>query len=95
MTLLDHLFVILVLGLVFPIGGWWAYRRFLERLAREGGAALVREYRNTFVWLLGLGLRHLRGLAGGGRGLAALGFASARRRSWRGPRRHRGRRPAG
>jgi len=72
--LLDHLFVILVFGLVFPLGGWWAYRRFLERLEREGGAALVREYRITLLWLLGLGLGTAAVWLAGGRGLAALGF---------------------
>src|SRR3954467_13074957 len=50
-TLLDHVFVLLVLVIVFPLGGWWAYRRFLERLAREGETALVREYRITILWL--------------------------------------------
>lgn len=74
-TVLDHLFVVLVLGLVFPLGGWWAYRRFLARLAREGGAALVREYRITLIWLLGLGLGAMAVWLAGGRDLAALGFA--------------------
>lgn len=73
--LLDHLFVVLVLGLVFPLGGWWAYRRFLERLAREGETALVREYRVTLVWLLCLGLATVAIWLAGGRALAALGFA--------------------
>ena len=27
-NLFDHLFVLIVLLLAFPIGGWWAYRRF-------------------------------------------------------------------
>ena len=31
--LIDHLFVLLVLVIAFPIGGWWAYRRFLARLS--------------------------------------------------------------
>ena len=54
--LLDHLFVILVPGFAFPVIGWWAYQRFLERLAHEGGVALVREYQHTLIWLGGLGL---------------------------------------
>lgn len=77
-TLLDHLFVLLVLVLVFPIGGWWAYRRFLVRLARDGDRALVREYRITLVWLVGLGLGTLAIWLAGGRGLAALGLAAMR-----------------
>lgn len=74
--LIDHLFVIVILGLVFPLFGWWAHRRFLERLAREGGAALVREYRTTLIWLLclGLGAMGLWWLAG--RDWAAMGFAA-------------------
>lgn len=78
MSLLDHLFVLIVLVLAFPIGGWWAYRRFLERLAREGGAALVREYRITIVWLVCLGAGTLAIWAAGGRDLVALGFAAPR-----------------
>jgi membrane protease YdiL (CAAX protease family) len=76
--LLDHLFVLLVLVLAFPIGGWWAYRRFLERLARDGERALVREYRITLVWLVGLGLGALAIWLAGGRGLEALGLAAPR-----------------
>ena len=75
-ALLDHLFVVLVLGLIFPLGGWWAYRRFLARLEREGGAALVREYRITLVWLLGLGLGAVAVWLAGGRDLAALGLVA-------------------
>jgi membrane protease YdiL (CAAX protease family) len=77
-TLLDHLFVLLVLVLVFPIGGWWAYRRFLARLARDPDRALVREYRMTLVWLVGLGLGTLAIWLAGGRGIAALGLAAMR-----------------
>jgi membrane protease YdiL (CAAX protease family) len=77
-NLLDHLFVLLVLLLAFPIGGWWAYRRFLERLARDGERALVREYRITMVWLVGLGLGTLAVWLAGGRGLEALGLAAPR-----------------
>ena len=70
----DHLFVVLVLGLIFPIGGWWAYRRFLERLKREGEAALVREYRITLIWLLCVGGATVAIWTVMGRGLASLGF---------------------
>jgi len=76
MTLLDHLFVVVVLGLVFPVYGWWAYRLFLQRLKREGGAALVREYRYTLVWLLGLGLAAMALWQIAGRDWAAMGFAA-------------------
>jgi len=78
MSLLDHLFVLIVLVLAFPLGGWWAYRRFLARLAREGGPALVREYRITILWLVALGAGTLAIWAAGGRDLAALGFAAPR-----------------
>jgi membrane protease YdiL (CAAX protease family) len=74
--LLDHLFVIVVLGLVFPVFGWWAHRRFLERLRRDGGAALVREYRITLVWLLCLGLAAMGLWQLGGRSWAAMGFTA-------------------
>ncbi|HTU09435.1 MAG TPA: CPBP family intramembrane glutamic endopeptidase [Allosphingosinicella sp.] len=73
--LLDHLYVVLVLGLVFPVFGWWAYRLFLERVRREGSLALLREYRSTLVWLLGLGLGAMALWQGAGRDWAALGFA--------------------
>lgn len=73
--LLDHLFVFVALVLAFPLGGWWAYRRFLERLAREGGRALVREYRFTIVWLVGLAAVTLLVWLAAGRDIAALGFA--------------------
>jgi uncharacterized protein len=78
MNLLDHLFVLVVLVLAFPLGGWWAYRRFLERLAREGGTALVREYRITILWLACLGAATLAIWTAGGRDLTALGFAAPR-----------------
>jgi len=71
----DHLYVIIVLGLVFPFVGWWAYRRFLERVKREGGAALIREYQSTLVWLLGLGLGAMALWHFAGRDWAAMGFA--------------------
>lgn len=76
--LLDHLFVLVVLMLLFPIGGWWAYLRFLERLARDGGAALVREYRITLLWLICLGIGTVAVWLAGGRSLAALGLALPR-----------------
>jgi membrane protease YdiL (CAAX protease family) len=76
--LLDHLFVLVVLLLIFPIGGWWAYRRFLERLARDGDAALVREYRITLLWLTCLGIGTVAVWAAGGRSLAALGLIMPR-----------------
>jgi membrane protease YdiL (CAAX protease family) len=77
-ALLDHLFVLLVLVLAFPIGGWWAYRRFLERLARDGERALVREYRITIIWLIGLGVGALAIWLAGGRSLEALGLTALR-----------------
>lgn len=73
--LLDHLFVGAVIVLIFPLGGWWAYRRFLARLARDGEAALVREYKLTLLWLLGLGVGSMLVWLAGGRDLAALGLA--------------------
>lgn len=72
--LLDHLFVAIVIGFVFPVIGWWAYQRFLERVARDGGVALVREYRHTLVWLGGLGLGVMAIWYGAGRDWAALGL---------------------
>ena len=76
--ILDHLFVLIVLGLGFPLGGWWAYRRFLERLAREGERALVREYKITALTLAGLGALTLALWLGSGRDPAALGLAAPR-----------------
>ncbi|MBV9881475.1 MAG: CPBP family intramembrane metalloprotease [Sphingomonadaceae bacterium] len=76
--LLDHLFVLLVLVVLFPFVGWWAYRRFLERLSREGGRALVREYQHTILWLIGLGAATLALWLASGRSLAALGLAAPR-----------------
>jgi len=55
--LLDHLFVVIVLVIVFPFGGLWAYRRFLARVAAGDESALVTEYRLTLVWLAGLLMR--------------------------------------
>ncbi len=71
----DHLFVVLVLGFVFPVIGWWAYQRFLERLKREGGAALLREYQYGLIWLLLLGLAVGALWLGAGRDWPALGLA--------------------
>lgn len=76
--LIDHLFVIVVIGLVFPFYGWWAYQRFLERVKREGGAALIREYQQTLIWLLGLGLAAIALWHFAGRDWAAMGFAASR-----------------
>lgn len=73
-TLLDHLYVVLVLGLIFPIGGWWAYRRFLARLETQGEGALVREYQYTLLWLLGLGAGALLVWFEAGRGWPSIGF---------------------
>jgi membrane protease YdiL (CAAX protease family) len=73
--LLDHAFVILVIGLIFPLGGWYAYQLFLRRLQRDGAIALVHEYRNTMIWLFTLGLAAIALWAGAGRPLAGLGFA--------------------
>lgn len=72
--LLDHLFVAIVIGFVFPVIGWWGYQRFLERLKREGGAALVREYQYTLIWLGGLGLGVLALWHMAGRDWTALGL---------------------
>lgn len=77
-NLLDHLFVLIILVVAFPLGGWWAYRRFLERLAREGERALVREYRITLVWLTCLGAGALGIWLAGGRSLEALGLTAPR-----------------
>lgn len=74
--LLDHLFVVGAMGIVFPFIGWWAYRRFLARYEREGGKALVREYRITILWLTGLGAATLLVWIAGGRSLQALGVAA-------------------
>ncbi|HEX8364010.1 MAG TPA: CPBP family intramembrane glutamic endopeptidase [Allosphingosinicella sp.] len=73
--LLDHVFVGAAIVLIFPLGGWWAYRRFLARLDRDGEAALVREYKLTLLWLLGLGAGAMLVWLAQGRPLAALGFA--------------------
>ncbi|MBA2934665.1 CPBP family intramembrane metalloprotease [Sphingomonas sp. CGMCC 1.13654] len=51
---LDHLYVVGVLLLFMPVAGWIAYRRFLARRERIGGVALVRQYRRTILWLIGL-----------------------------------------
>ena len=72
--LLDHLFVIVVLGFVFPVIGWWAYQRFLARLRRTGDAALLREYQYGLVWLLALGLAVGALWQGAGRAWPALGL---------------------
>lgn len=55
----DHLFVAVVMLGIFPFGGWIAYRRFLARLERIGGPALVQEYRHTLIWLGGLAIATL------------------------------------
>ena len=75
---LDHLFVLVVLLLAFPLGGWWAYRRFLARLAREGGRALVREYRITILWLVALATATLALWTAAGRTLPTLGLTAPR-----------------
>lgn len=77
-SLLDHLFVGAVIVLIFPLGGWWAYRRFIARLARDGEAALVREYKLTLLWLLGLGVGSMLVWLAGGRALAGLGLGPTR-----------------
>ncbi|QIG79111.1 CPBP family intramembrane glutamic endopeptidase [Stakelama tenebrarum] len=51
LALLDHLFVIIVLLLIFPVVGWWSYQRFKKQALRIGEPALLREYRLTLVWL--------------------------------------------
>ena len=75
-NLVDHLFVLLVLVIAFPIGGWWAYRRFLERLARDGARALVREYRITIIWLICLGAGTIAIWLTGGREWLTVGRKS-------------------
>lgn len=53
-NLLDHAYVLVILGLVFPLVGWWSYQRFLKRAAVEGERALIREYLLTLGWLASL-----------------------------------------
>lgn len=69
---LDHCFVAVAMLGLFPFGGWFAYRRFLARLDRIGGHALVQEYRHTLIWLGGLALATLLVWTIGGRPLSAL-----------------------
>lgn len=76
--LLDHLFVVIVLVIVFPFGGLWAYRRFLARVAAGDESALVTEYRLTLVWLAGLLVATLVAWFAAERDMAALGFAPLR-----------------
>ncbi|MDT9598561.1 CPBP family intramembrane glutamic endopeptidase [Sphingosinicella rhizophila] len=52
---IDHVFVILALLLIFPIAGWWSFQRFLARAESDRESALLREYRETLLWLFGLG----------------------------------------
>lgn len=54
LTLLDNLFVLLVMILAFPVLGWWSYRELKRREPIEGERALLREYRLTLVMLAGL-----------------------------------------
>lgn len=77
-TALDHLFVFVVLVIVFPFVGWWAYQRFLARYQREGERALVREYRITILWLIGLGAATFLVWLASGRRVAVLGFTPLR-----------------
>lgn len=72
--LLDHLFVAIVLGFVFPVIGWWGYQLFLERLKREGSAALIREYQYTLIWLASLGFGVILLWQIAGRDWTALGL---------------------
>lgn len=74
----DHLFAILVLGLIFPIGGWYAWRLFLRRIAEQGDAALVREYQITLIWQAALLAVPLILWWVAARPLASLGFAPIR-----------------
>ncbi len=54
-TFWDHGLVVVALVVVFPFVGLWSYRRFLDRVAVEGEAELIREYQRTiFLWLGGL-----------------------------------------
>jgi uncharacterized protein len=68
----DHLYVASVLLLIFPVGGWLAYRRFLARAERIGGRALVQEYRYTLIWLAGLAAGALLVWQAQGRAIADL-----------------------
>jgi membrane protease YdiL (CAAX protease family) len=54
MTWGDHLYVVAVLLIVFPVGGAWAYRRLIARTPKAGEDKLVREYKLTLLWLAGL-----------------------------------------
>lgn len=72
-TFWDHGLVVVAFVVVFPLVGWWSHRRFVERAAVEGEAALIREYRQTiFVWLGGLLLATLALWIGQWRPLGAL-----------------------
>ena len=77
-NLLDHLFVVLILGLIFPVGGWWAYREFLKRVAELGDIALVGEYQRTLSWQAGLALIPILLGWAAGRSWAGLGFGPIR-----------------
>ena len=72
-TLWDHALVIVLLVVVFPLVGWWSYRRFLERAAVEGEPALIREYQQTiFFWRAGLAIATIAVWLGQQRPLGAL-----------------------
>lgn len=76
-TFWDHGLVV-VAFVVFPLVGRWSHRRFVERAAVEGEAALIREYRQTiFVWLGGLLLATLAVWIGQWRPLGALFIVEA------------------
>ncbi|HEY5711395.1 MAG TPA: CPBP family intramembrane glutamic endopeptidase [Allosphingosinicella sp.] len=77
-NLFDHGFAVLVLGLIFPIGGWWAWQRFLKHLAEHGDVVLVREYQVTLIWQAALLACPLLLWWTAGRPFASLGFAPLR-----------------
>ena len=52
LTLLDHIFVLVILSLVLPIAGWKSFERFQARKKKSGGKHLVREYQRTILWFL-------------------------------------------
>ena len=92
MSLLDHLFVLSSSSSPSRSAGWWAYQRFLAAAGARGRAALVREYRITIVWLVGLGAATLQLARRRPRSGRARPGGAARGPCERADLRHRGRR---